>query len=80
MFQEIKASLRELYREDKRPWLVGFSGNVGPKCHRPGRTPFGPTNDAVLPIPAGQRKKPISVLCTDTRVEIPAIMNLITQV
>jgi tRNA(Ile)-lysidine synthase TilS/MesJ len=26
MFQEIKASLRQLYREDERPWLVGFSG------------------------------------------------------
>jgi hypothetical protein len=23
MFQEIKASLRQLYSEDKRPWLVG---------------------------------------------------------
>ena len=29
--------------------------------------------DAVLSIPAEQRRKPISVLCTDTRVEIPAI-------
>jgi hypothetical protein len=26
MFQEIKASLRQLYLEDERPWLVGFSG------------------------------------------------------
>jgi hypothetical protein len=26
MFQEIKASLERLYLEDKRPWLVGFSG------------------------------------------------------
>jgi hypothetical protein len=25
MFQEIKASLRQLYLEDKRPWLVGFA-------------------------------------------------------
>ena len=67
MFQDIKDSLRQLYLEDNRPWLVGFSGNVGPKSLRPGRTPFGPTNDTVLSIPAGQRKKPISVLCTDTR-------------
>ena len=55
MFQDIKDSLRQLYLEDKRPWLVGFSGNIGPKCLRPGRTPFGPTNDAVLFILAGQR-------------------------
>jgi hypothetical protein len=26
MFQEIKASLQQLYLEDERPWLVGFSG------------------------------------------------------
>jgi len=26
MFQEITASLRQLYLEDRRPWLVGFSG------------------------------------------------------
>ena len=26
MFQEIKDALRQLYLEDKRPWLVGFSG------------------------------------------------------
>jgi len=26
MFQEIKASLQQLYLEDQRPWLVGFSG------------------------------------------------------
>ncbi len=26
MFEEIKASLQQLYQEDERPWLVGFSG------------------------------------------------------
>ena len=26
MFQDIKTSLQQLYREDERPWLVGFSG------------------------------------------------------
>jgi DNA sulfur modification protein DndC len=26
MFQEIEESLRCLYLEDSRPWLVGFSG------------------------------------------------------
>lgn len=26
MFTEIKDSLRDLYRSDPRPWLVGFSG------------------------------------------------------
>ena len=26
VFQDIKGSLRQLYVEDERPWLVGFSG------------------------------------------------------
>jgi DNA sulfur modification protein DndC len=33
--------------------------------------------DVILSIPAEQRKKPIAVLCTDTRVEIPAIAEMI---
>jgi DNA sulfur modification protein DndC len=71
MFQEIKASLQQLYLEDKRPWLVGFSG--GKDSTMLASLIF----DAVLSIPAEQRKKPISVLCTDTRVEIPAIAEMI---
>ena len=39
MFQEIKDSLQQLYRDDARPWLAGFSGNVGPKALRPYRWP-----------------------------------------
>ena len=31
----------------------------------------------MLAIPAEQRKKPVSVLCTDTRVEIPAIAEMV---
>jgi DNA sulfur modification protein DndC len=71
MFQDIKDSLRQLYLEDKRPWLVGFSG--GKDSTMLASLIF----DAVLAIPAEQRKKPISVLCTDTRVEIPAIAEMI---
>ncbi|MEZ0255190.1 MAG: DNA phosphorothioation system sulfurtransferase DndC, partial [Chthoniobacter sp.] len=33
--------------------------------------------EAVLSIPAPERKKPVSILCTDTRVEIPAIVDMI---
>jgi len=33
--------------------------------------------DAVLSVPTAQRKKPVSVLCTDTRVEIPAIAEMV---
>jgi len=70
-YKEIKDSLARLYAEDERPWLVGFSG--GKDSTMLASLIF----DAVLSIPASQRKKPISILCTDTRVEIPAIVEMV---
>jgi len=61
-----KASLQELYLEDERPWLVGLSG--GKDSTMSASLIF----DAVLSISAERRKKPVAVVCTDTRVEIPA--------
>jgi DNA sulfur modification protein DndC len=62
-FQDIKAGLRQLYLEDERPWLVGFSG--GKDSAMLASLIF----DVILSIPAEQRKKPVSVVCTDTRVD-----------
>jgi DNA sulfur modification protein DndC len=69
--QEIKASPRQLYQDDPRPWLVGFSGS------KDSTMVASLTFDAVLGAPSEQRKKEIEVLCTDTRVEIPAIVEII---
>ena len=33
--------------------------------------------DALLSVPADRRTKPISIVCTDTRVEIPAIVEMV---
>jgi DNA sulfur modification protein DndC len=68
---EIKNSLRELYLADSRPWLVGFSG--GKDSSLVAQLVF----DAVQDIPPEDRKKEIAVVCTDTRVEIPAIVEMI---
>lgn len=71
LYKEAKNNLRELYLEDNRPWLVGFSG--GKDSTMVASLVF----DAVMSVPAEKRKKPISVLCTDTRVEIPAIEEMV---
>jgi DNA sulfur modification protein DndC len=71
LFQDIKKSLRQLYLEDERPWLLGFSG--GKDSTMLASVIF----DVILSVPATQRKKPVSVLCTDTRVEIPAIAEMV---
>jgi len=70
-YEEIRKSLGSLYLGDKRPWLVGFSG--GKDSTLVAALIF----DAVLSVPAGERKKPVAILCTDTRVEIPAISETI---
>jgi DNA sulfur modification protein DndC len=70
-YRDISDTLSQLYLEDDRPWLVGFSG--GKDSTMLASLIF----DAALSIPAAQRKKPVSVLCTDTRVEIPAIVELV---
>jgi len=70
-YNDIRDSLSRLYTEDDRPWLVGFSG--GKDSTMLASLVF----DAVLSVPAPQRKKPIAVLCTDTRVEIPAIAEMV---
>ena len=70
-YQDIKDSLRNLYLQDARPWLVGFSG--GKDSTMLASLVF----ETVLSVPADQRKKPVSVLCTDTRVEIPAIVEML---
>jgi DNA sulfur modification protein DndC len=71
VYQEIRNNLRELYLEDNRPWLVGFSG--GKDSTMLASLVF----DAVLAVPTENGKKPVAVLCTDTRVEIPAIVEMV---
>ena len=71
IYQDIKNSLRQLYLEDKRPWLVGFSGG------KDSTMLASLVLDVALSLPPAERTKPISVVCTDTRVEIPAIVEMV---
>jgi 3'-phosphoadenosine 5'-phosphosulfate sulfotransferase (PAPS reductase)/FAD synthetase len=60
MLKEIKDSLKQLYLDDPRPWLVGFSGG------KDSTLVASPVFEAVLSVPPEQRTKPVTVLCTDT--------------
>ena len=70
-YRNIRDTLNQLYLEDDRPWLVGFSG--GKDSTMLASLIF----NAILSVPDDQRKKPVSILCTDTRVEIPAIAEMV---
>lgn len=71
MFDEIRESLKTMYLGDDRPWLVGFSG--GKDSTMLASLIFR----AVESVPVEQRTKPVAVLCTDTRVEIPAVSRAV---
>jgi DNA sulfur modification protein DndC len=70
-YRGIIDSLVHLYTADERPWLVGFSGG------KDSTMLVSLIFNAILTIPPAQREKTISVLCTDTRVEIPAIADIV---
>lgn len=73
MFNEILTKIQQLYIDDPRPWLVGFSG--GKDSTMVASLLFS----AIKSIPAEHRQKPVTVICTDTRVEIPAIVEMINS-
>ena len=71
MLTEITRSLRDLYLNDPRPWMVGFSG--GKDSTLVAHLIF----ETAKSVPAAQRTKEIHLVCTDTRVEIPAVVETI---
>ncbi len=65
--QDIQDSLRPLCNDEARPWHIGLSGaNVSTLV-------TALVFDAVLFVPLGKRAKAVTLLCTETRLEIPAI-------
>jgi DNA sulfur modification protein DndC len=71
MFDDISNNLRALYINDPRPWVVGFSG--GKDSTMVAALVFG----AVLSVPSEQRTKPVTIISTDTRAEIPAVVEIL---
>lgn len=69
MFDEIVEALRSLYLNDKRPWVVGYSGG------KDSTMLVSLAFQALIDIPNDKRTKDVSIVCTDTRVEIPAVVE-----
>jgi 3'-phosphoadenosine 5'-phosphosulfate sulfotransferase (PAPS reductase)/FAD synthetase len=69
-YSDIKDPVRHLYRDEPRPWPVGFSGG------KDSTMLASLIVEVIAGIPDDQRKKPVAILCTDTRVEIPAIVEM----
>lgn len=69
MIQDILDTLQRLYDMDARPWVVGYSGG------KDSTMIVSLVFDAVMALPAEKRTKEICIVCTDTRVEIPAVVS-----
>jgi DNA sulfur modification protein DndC len=73
MIKEILEKLQHLYKTDNRPWVVGYSGG------KDSTMIVSLVFEAVAALPPEMRKKEICIVCTDTRVEIPAVIDRVAN-
>lgn len=66
---EIVDDIAQAYRSDARPWVVGFSGG------KDSTALLQLTYRALQKIPRSQLTKHVYVVCTDTRIEPPNIIQ-----
>src|SRR5438105_9406114 len=66
---EIVEDIAQAYRADARPWVVGFSGG------KDSTALLQLTYRALKKLPRSELTKPVYVVCTDTRVEPPNIIE-----
>src|SRR5574340_813726 len=69
MYDSIIKSLSDLYVLDSRPWVLGYSGG------KDSTMIVSLVFEALATLPRKARTKEIAVVCTDTRVEIPAVVQ-----
>ncbi|HAU6934364.1 TPA: DNA phosphorothioation system sulfurtransferase DndC [Salmonella enterica subsp. enterica serovar Ohio] len=67
------SEIQRVYLADKRPWVIGYSG---------GKDSSAVTTLiylALLGLSPDQREKPVFVVCSDTLVETPVVVDLISR-
>jgi DNA sulfur modification protein DndC len=73
MIQDIQEKLKHLYQMDTRPWVVGYSGG------KDSTMIVSLIFEVVAALPPEIRSKEICIVCTDTRVEIPAVISRVAN-
>lgn len=63
--------IKSLYQENKTPWVIGYSGG------KDSTVTLELIYLALLELPEEQRNKPVFVVCSDTLVETPVVVDLI---
>ncbi len=71
--EEIKVEIQDLYQNDDRPWVIGYSGG------KDSTTALQLIWSALKELPISVRKKSVYVLSSDTLVETPIIVDYINS-
>ncbi len=64
--------IRGLYKADNRPWVIGYSGG------KDSTSILQLVYLALLSLPEAERQKPVFVVSSDTLVETPVVVGMIT--
>ncbi|MDO9035514.1 MAG: DNA phosphorothioation system sulfurtransferase DndC, partial [Methanoregula sp.] len=70
--EDIHQEIRDIYQSDNRPWVIGYSGG------KDSTTALQLVWYALSELPEDKRMKPVFVICSDTYVETPIIIDYIT--
>lgn len=68
---QVQEEVRQIYKADARPWVVGYSGGKDSTCA------LQLIWTALAALPAEQRTKPVYVISSDTLVETPVVSRYI---
>lgn len=67
----LHAEIRNVYRSDERPWVIGYSGG------KDSTTALQLIWSALMALPRDERSKPIYVISSDTLVETPMMASYV---
>ncbi len=71
--KDLIGEVRDLYLEDERPWVVGFSGG------KDSTAVLQLVYSALMSLPAKERTKRVFVVSSDTLVETPVVVDLLAR-
>lgn len=70
---DVIREIQAIYKADKRPWVVGFSGG------KDSTVVLSLTYYALKMLPVSERHKHVYIVSSDTRVETPVVVDMIRE-
>lgn len=70
---DFREEIQQLYLDDKRPWVIGYSGG------KDSTAILRLVCESLIMLPSNMRTKPVFVVSSDTLVETPVVVSLIGE-